>query len=101
LEIAPRFVTLSLFLPRLPRLPLVVVVVVAAVGVSVDPAGIIAGIVLARLSFLVRAAAVIAIGREEEEGEQEEGEALVPVAAESAKLQLSLSKFVHFQNVNV
>ena len=50
-----------------------------------DPAGIIAGIVLARLSFLVRAAAVIAIGREEEEGEQEEGEALVPVAVWSRR----------------
>ena len=101
MEIAPRFVTLSLFLPRLPRLPLVVVVAVVAVGVSVDPAAIIVGIVRARLSFLVRAAAVTAIGREEEEGEQEEGEVFVPVAVESAKLQLSLSKCVHFQNVNV
>ena len=69
LVIAPRFLTLSLFLPRLPRLPLVVVVAIVAVGVSADPAGIIAGIVRARLSFLVRAVAVIAIGREEEEGE--------------------------------
>ncbi len=41
---------------------------------------------LARLSFLVRAAAVIAIGPEKEEGEQEEGEALVLVTVESAKL---------------